>query len=221
MLTAAATLAAAIAVSAAGTPLASQPFMPPLLVRVAAASDISTTLLRGLLAEADSVWRDTGVRFLWQRENAGAASAGRVPATAPRAASTLRVVIGHDRHPGQNLQLPLGWIVFTGDALPEHEIYVSYSNAQTLMERSRGIVGAVGDMPVLKRELLLARAMGRALAHELGHYLTASKAHAGKGLMMAVHSAAEFFGADMRRFTLEPAQRQQIVSRITSIYMAS
>ena len=32
-------------------------------------------------------------------------------------------------------------------------------------------------MPLAQREMLLARAMGRALAHELGHYLLASKIH--------------------------------------------
>ena len=32
-------------------------------------------------------------------------------------------------------------------------------------------------MPIFEREMLLARAIGRALAHELGHYLLASKEH--------------------------------------------
>ena len=32
-------------------------------------------------------------------------------------------------------------------------------------------------MPIFEREMLMARAMGRALAHELGHYFLASKEH--------------------------------------------
>ena len=44
--------------------------------------------------------------------------------------------------------------------------------------------------------MLLARAMGRALAHEMGHYLLASKEHTKNGLMQAHRTATEFFGPD-------------------------
>ena len=56
-------------------------------------------------------------------------------------------------------------------------------------------------MPIFEREVLMARAIGRALAHELGHYFLASKEHTKKGLMKAHRTAVEFFGQDARPFT--------------------
>ena len=111
--------------------------------------------------------------------------------------------------------MPLGWIKFE-DGRPGPEIYVSFANAEMLMEESRGVVGLVGDMTIMQRQTLLGRVMGRALAHELGHYLLATKTHTAKGLLKAVRSAQELFGVDRRRFQLEPAQRTQIAARLNS-----
>jgi hypothetical protein len=76
-------------------------------------------------------------------------------------------------------------------------------------------------MPRLQREILLARAMGRALAHELGHYIAASKTHTSRGLMKAVHSAYELFGPPRDQFGLAAAEQQRMLARFTSIYMAA
>ena len=73
---------------------------------------------------------------------------------------------------------------------------MSYANAQAVMAESRGVVGVIAEMPIVQREMLLARAMGRALAHELGHYLLASKVHTPRGLMKAMLSAPELFLSD-------------------------
>jgi hypothetical protein len=62
--------------------------------------------------------------------------------------------------------------------------------------------------------MLLGRAMGRALAHEIGHYLLASKLHTARGLMQASHTASEFFGADRRSFAIDAAQRQAVAARL-------
>ena len=67
--------------------------------------------------------------------------------------------------------------MFDDVTAPEQEIYLSHANARQMMEEARGVVGIVDQMPIVQREMLLARAMGRALAHELGHYLLASKVH--------------------------------------------
>ena len=52
------------------------------------------------------------------------------------------------------------------------------------------------------------------IAHELGHYLLASKEHSRKGLMKAHKSATEFFGPDDRPFKLDGAQRGLITARM-------
>ena len=133
----------------------------------------------------------------------------------------LRVQIGHERRPGGDYRLPLGWIVFDDPKTPEQEIYLSYANALRLLDNSGGIVGPTKSMPQLQRETMLSRALGRALAHEIGHYLLASKVHTPKGLMMAVHTAAELFGVERVDFKLAPVEQQQMIARFTSIKTGS
>jgi len=60
----------------------------------------------------------------------------------------------------------------------------------------------------------MARAIGRALAHELGHYFLASKEHTKNGLMKAHRTATEFFGPDERPFKLDGEQRSLITARL-------
>ena len=81
------------------------------------------------------------------------------------------------------------------------------------MDDARAVVGIVAQMPIAQRETLLARAMGRALAHELGHYLLASKAHTERGLMKAIPTAVELFMPDSRPFRIDPAQRRAVQAR--------
>ena len=192
--------------------------MPPMIVNVTVAAKVSPELLTRITDEADAIWRGTGISFVWQR--------GARPTSSPRRTTpsfgppTLRLVIGTERGVAHDGQVALGWIVFEDDR-PEQEIYLSYANAMALLGESSGVVGLVSGMPLLMRETLLARAMGRALAHEIGHYLLASKTHSAQGLMMAVHTAAELFGQARQRFAIAPAEQQRMVARFASISIAS
>lgn len=173
-----------------------------LTVNVSASPDLSPALVSRVLAETDAIWRYSGFTFAWQR--------------APRetGVASLHVVLGDDVRPRHDGGLALGWIVFE-DGRPEHEIYVSHANARQLMAESPGIIGGLDRMPLLEKETLLARAMGRALAHEMGHYLLESKAHTLTGLMRAHLTASEFFGPDNRQFKLDNGQRSSITARLT------
>jgi hypothetical protein len=173
-----------------------------LTVNVSASPDIPPSLVSSVLAETDAIWRSSGFAFAWRQ------------APDEAAAASLHVVIGHDARPGSAGGLALGWIVFD-EGRPEHEIYVSHANAQQLMIQAPGVVGALDRMPLLEKHTLLARAMGRALAHEMGHFLLESKAHTLTGLMRARITASEFFGNDNRQFKLDNGQRSSITARLT------
>jgi hypothetical protein len=218
MLNAALTLAVAFAATAraaSGTPV---PAIPSVIVNVWTTPGIPSELVSASLAETDAIWRPTGITFLW-RKNHGEAMPGRCTAEAPCDPLTLRVVIGDEVHRASDSRFPLGWIVFDNPWTPGQEIHLSYRNAILLLERSSGVVGVVESMPPLQRRTLLARALGRALAHELGHYLSASPVHTPDGLMMALHTATEFFGSGRSRFRLDPVQWRQMVARITSLHL--
>jgi hypothetical protein len=220
MLIAAASLTLAVVTTpTAADPVSPPASLPPMVVLVDAASDVPPRLVTAIVAETDAVWRGTGIQFFWQRQAREHAAPSSMPT--PYRTPQLRVEIGHERHKVGEGRVPLGWIVFDDPATPEQEIYLSYENALALLDMSDGVVGQTRAMPQLHRETLLSRALGRALAHELGHYLLASKVHTQRGLMMAVHTAFELFGIERVRFDLAPAERQRMVARFTSIYMAS
>jgi hypothetical protein len=82
------------------------------------------------------------------------------------------------------------------------------------MDMARAVVGVVAQMPIAPREILLARAMGRALAHEIGHYLLASKVHTQRGLLKASRTASELFSVERAGFKIDPSQQQQIAARL-------
>jgi hypothetical protein len=199
--------------SGAAAPVSSNA-VPPMIVTVSVDADLSPAVVQAVLAEADAIWRTGGIAFVWQRTPRATPPYPRAVAASPYLANTLHLTIGESRGAGANGRLPLGWILFDDMTMPGQEIYLSYANARQMMEEARGVVGLIDQMPVLQRETLVARAMGRALAHELGHYLLASKLHTERGLMKAVLTAVELFLPDSRGFRIEPAQRRAVAARL-------
>jgi hypothetical protein len=194
-------LAAALA-TAAASPLSSPQSasaFPPIGVAVVAGRGITPALVSRILGETDAIWRGSGFSFVWQRDRG-------LPAA-------LSVTI--DDAPTIQLdgQTTLGWIRFD-EGMPVPAIHLSYANALSLLAQSRGIVGPVGQMPIAERETLLGRAMGRALAHEMGHYLLASKAHTPKGLMATKRSASDLFAGDRAHFRIDDVQRAAMAARL-------
>lgn len=172
-----------------------------IVVTVSAPADIRQSFVDRVTAEADAIWRAAGLAITWERQTTFIAS------------RALHVVFGNERGTSTSSAQPLGWIRFADDQ-PDPDLYLSYANAISLLELSRGAIGLSHSMTVLERDIYLSRAMGRALAHELGHYLLASKAHTADGLMKANRSAAEFFSSDRRRFAVTASEWRQVAARL-------
>lgn len=205
----------AVALASAAAPVEAAPAPPPpVVVSVIEAPGVPPALVSRLLAETDEIWRPAGVAFLWRRRPQQAVPDPRTPDNGPFLPSTPRVIIGHDTGVARDHRTPLGWIVFETEHAPQQEIYLSYKNAGALMAASRAVIGIIDQMPIMRRELLLARMMGRALAHELGHYLLASKVHTRRGLLQASRTAAELFAAERGGFRIDLWQRQTIAARL-------
>jgi hypothetical protein len=189
--------------------------LPPMAISVSASPSISPSLVTQVLDEAAAVWRAAGLSFVWRRERnpleAGAAD------REPCLPSVLRVVIGtgqaSDAVRRSDATTALGWISFDEQG-PASEVYLSFDNTMAYMAGAREVVGRIEGMPIAERELMLSRAMGRALAHEIGHYLLASKLHSARGLMRATHTANEFFSYDRSGFAIDAAERQAIAGRL-------
>jgi hypothetical protein len=201
---------------ASATPAEAAPASPPpVVVSVVEAPGVPPTLVSAILAETDAIWRPAGVALLWQRTAPDGVASPRTAEIGPSLpALLLRVTIGNDAGVARDHRTPLGWIVFDDEHAPQQEIYVSYKNAKALMTAARPVIGVIDQMPILQREILLARAMGRVLAHEIGHYLLASKVHTKRGLLQASRTAAELFATDRGSFRIEPWQRHAVAARL-------
>ena len=71
--------------------------------------------------------------------------------------------------------------------------------------------GPFTSLPNIFYDLFLARALGRALAHEIGHYLLGTSRHAARGLMRAHFSPLELREfATRQRYGLDPVDRDAL-----------
>jgi hypothetical protein len=103
----------------------------------------------------------------------------------------------------------LGWITFTADG-PEPAIHLSRASAEDLLLRTPGL----DDTTIAAREKLVGRALGRALSHEIGHYLLKSKGHTLRGLMRAIWPSNEFFDVNRNGFELTAKESQTAVQHV-------
>ena len=71
--------------------------------------------------------------------------------------------------------------------------------------------GPFERLPSILYDLFLARALGRALAHEIGHYLLGTSRHTARGLMRAHFSPLELREpATQQRYGLDPVDRDAL-----------
>jgi len=89
----------------------------------------------------------------------------------------------------------------------------------TILMYAKAINTLVAQAPLLRlereslpsvRDLMVGRAFGRALAHEIGHYLLRSRQHAAGGLMRATHRSPDLIAPERDGFDLSPAEAAMI-----------
>ena len=187
-------LLAAFAI-AARTPAAarSTPLPLPLLhldVLLTVSPDLAGLSQRTLVAEAERIWAREQVQLRWPS----------VPGGKDRPEAPLRVLVIARAATG--LAGDERWPV--GELLPQEGpralAIASISGAQRVVsEASRH---RVFDLPALA-EYRLGLVLGRAVAHEIGHFLLATGTHADRGLMRATVNAREFADAGASTFGLD------------------
>lgn len=86
------------------------------------------------------------------------------------------------------------------------------------LEAARHEVGAaqVEHFPPVVQDRLAAQLLGRAIAHELGHYLLGSTGHSRKGLMRASFGGRDLLTPEAGAFRLEAEQAAALTTRMRS-----
>jgi hypothetical protein len=183
--------------------------LPTVTISVHTAPAISPVVVDKTLEEASAIWRPTGVTFKWQKIDAESVSAAAQP-TRPR------VIITEQPGRPSTGGAPIGWVTFVDDE-PDGDIHVSHANAERYILSFGGLPGGTRRLTPAERFLLMGRTLGRALAHEIGHYLLRSKAHTTSGLMKANRTVKEFTDADARGFEVDTTEREAVVRRVRQI----
>ena len=109
----------------------------------------------------------------------------------------------------------LGSIVFLDD-VPEPAIVMYPNTIAALVSTATFHGNDDHHWPSPFRDLVVGRALGRALAHEIGHFLLRSRHHSGAGLMRAIHSVADLISPDRRRFVLSATEVKRLVSLLNA-----
>ena len=173
----------------ARTPAAAASAPVPLLdldVLLTIAPDLADLSRRTLLAEVERIWRREHVQLRWPA----------APGGTERPAAPIRVlVIARAEVAGRvDRRWPVGEL-FPDDGHRALAIASISGARRVVAEASRN---RVLDLPALT-DYRLGLVLGRAVAHEIGHFLLATGTHADSGLMRATVGAREF--ADMGAVT--------------------
>jgi hypothetical protein len=183
------------------------PVPSSLTIAVHMTHGMSNAIAKDALREASAIWKLGGVTLDWH-------TSSEPPAGGER--STVDVTF--DDAPGSvaGQDVPLGWVTLDASGVPEGTIFLSRKNALRLVDT----IDEYRERPLKFKDRLVARALGRALAHELGHYLTGSKEHSVSGLMKGRRLAHEFFSPACVGFNVTSDERR-LAARMLALAAAN
>jgi hypothetical protein len=158
--------------------------------------------------EAAIIWNATGVQLDWVDEDARGRVAGGVfvDATLERRLERFR---------RSDWPAVLGLVVSDPDMPVVRPIHVSFDAIESALS-NRPRTGRRPD-PAIVRDSELARALGRVLAHEIGHVLIGVAGHARAGLMRPFFGAEELADPDSRPFRLTCDGAERIRRRLRTM----
>lgn len=193
--------------SAAAAPVAARPSLQ-LVIRDETTPPLSAAIVRDMLKELRAIWHA-------HVEIQAAAAPGLAGAIAD---DVLEVVVG-DKPSRAAAADSLGWIEFV-DGEPSRTINLSRRAASLLRDRTALAGRPLDALPAAIQDQFLARALGRAAAHEIGHYLLRSRTHETSGLMRTHFASVDLVERSPRNFRLSLAEVRQLERRFSSYRLA-
>jgi hypothetical protein len=171
-------------------------FPTVLSVRFTTTNELSAVSQRALINETESIWRDAHVKLRWIRDNSTDED------------RPLRIVVARRVAAVTDNRWPVAELMRFED---RSAIALASISAALRIVEERPEIPLV-DLPAM-RQYKLGVVLGRAVAHEIGHYLLQSNAHSPYGLMRASIDAHEF--ADLRTgaFRLDRESQAYLTAR--------
>jgi hypothetical protein len=150
---------------------------------------------RAAIAEAAAIWAPYGVAIA-PLDRSGPARAESI---------VLTVVVTTSRSPSAtDSGTALGAIDFAADGTPGRVITVFLDRLVRLLTDTRTSDTTMAERPRLVRERIIARAIGRVIAHEVGHFVLRSKEHTRQGLMGAMYRTDDLMAPGRSHYYLRP-----------------
>ena len=113
-------------------------------------------------------------------------------------------------------KLVLAWVPATGPGRAVPVLLISLPAVTAAVLGADALGQPVAKLTRDVQERLIARAMGRVTAHELGHYLLQNAGHQKRGLMRANYTFSELVGEWLEPFRV-PAAERPIVRREVAV----
>jgi hypothetical protein len=114
---------------------------------------------------------------------------------------------------GSSSEAPLGWTRFVAGR-PENTVTVSLAAATSLMSSGRWLGRRIDELPPPLQRQFVTHALSRSAAHEIGHYLLRSSAHAPDGLMRQRMTVPEIMEEGLIFLRLRPSEVSVLESRV-------
>ena len=178
----------------------------PLHVLLTVSASLPSTSRQVLASEAERIWRSEGVEIEW-----------KVPGLASESSDApLRVMVVSRQQQAvrEESQWPVAELL--PEATPRALAIASIPSAQRVVDEAAR-TAADRDTPADYR---LGLVLGRAVAHEIGHFLLATGTHAERGLMRARIDSREFAAMKGDAFRLDRDASRWLRDRLTSPNLA-
>ena len=160
--------------------------------------EASSQVVATAMKDTSRIWTEAGVTIRW-------VTTRELPYRSPLSDWLVVRCIGSAIPTSStNSPLAIAAIRFVG-SLPTNTIFASVANANALLARDRFESRDFDERFKVFRDLRLGRMLGRAIAHEVGHFLTRASAHTPSGLMRATHSVTALTGETLYAFKIDPA----------------
>lgn len=125
---------------------------------------------------------------------------------------TLRLVVTNRRLEAS--ENGLAWIEFV-DGEPKSELTVSMGAVNRMLAKGEWRGRPLASLPPRVSRLFVQRAMGLAVAHEMGHYLLRSRTHDRKGLMQAMFTVDEIMDGRAKLGSAASAYAMRVAAQDT------
>jgi hypothetical protein len=191
--------ACVMTVATSGLAAAQSAVQSPLAVCLSLSQKVSISA-RGsavILTESNAIWMPHGVGLRWA-EHSDAGCDRQITVKGDQEA------LAEDG----TRESALGWVPFV-EGSARQLVFLRVGPARMLVDalsngpRSKGLT-----------DHLLAKLLGRILAHELGHILLNSGGHEESGLMRARYRASDVLGVPASAYTLSAVERARLLARI-------